>query len=67
MIDMNEASQRISMMWKRIANNLEAVAIERSKSATTLDLAGIIKTAKTAEACRWQATGDRNPIDLEDL
>lgn len=61
MFDTNKACPTVNRMWLKLARRLEKMAHE----ATNVDTA--LKTARAAESCYWQATGESDSFDLKDL
>jgi hypothetical protein len=59
--DTDKACPTVNRMWLKLARRLEKMAHEATHVETAL------KTARAAEACYWQATGESDSVGLKDL
>ena len=64
MWDADKASSRNARMWVKLGKLLEAHACERAEEGWP-DLA--IKSARMADVCFWQATGELAALSFKDI
>jgi hypothetical protein len=57
----NDALEAIQRMWRQVGTRLAKHAV---KSADNGYPDAALKSARVAEACFWQATGDNDTIDI---
>lgn len=61
MFDSDKAANATNRMWLRLARKLDK-SIDGENNLTTQ-----LRTARAAEACYWQATGEGTSNDLKDV
>lgn len=61
MFDTDKACTSVNRMWLKLARRLEKLAHDQPHTETAL------RTARAAECCYWQATGESDSFDLKDL